>query len=306
MKTFASGASSSADGGWRHNSERNAVLGFLTPLVLVVAAFVLLPVVGTLVDSLFLDVTYLEKRFIAFDNFRWLFRDPGFWQAMRFTALFVLVSVPLEIAFGLLIALLLNERVRFRGVLRACVLVPWAIPAVVSGRVFELIYNYSFGAANILLQYLHIVDAPVNWFGSSISAFLALVAADVWKTTPFAAIILLAGLSSIPEDIYRQARVDRTTFGQRFFKITVPLLRPVLAITVVLRIIDALRIFDLIFVLTGGGPGGATMSVSLFGYDYFSGGDFGYGSAASVILFVFAFGLTVLVLKTGRFDKGAA
>jgi multiple sugar transport system permease protein len=306
MKTSRPGASFSADGRWRHNSERHAVLGFLTPLVFVVATFVLLPVVGTLVDSLFLDVPYLEKRFIAFENFRWLFQDPGFWQAMRFTALFVLVSVPLEVAFGLLIALVLNERVRFRGVLRACVLVPWAIPAVVSGRVFELIYNYSFGAANILLQYLHIVDAPVNWFGSSISAFLALVAADVWKTTPFAAIILLAGLSSIPEDIHRQARIDRTTFVQRFFKITVPLLRPVLTITVVLRIIDALRIFDLIFVLTGGGPGGATMSVSLFSYNYFSGGDFGYGSAASVILFVFAFGLTVLVLKTGRFDRGTA
>jgi multiple sugar transport system permease protein len=306
MKTSHPSASSSADGGWGHNSERHAVLGFLAPLVFIIATFVLLPVVGTLVDSLFLDVTYLDREFIAFDNFRWIFRDPGFWQALRFTALFVLVSVPLEVVFGLLIALLLNERVRFRGALRACVLVPWAIPAVVSGRIFELIYNYSFGAANVVLQYLHIVDAPVNWFGSSLSAFLALVAADVWKTTPFAAIILLAGLSGIPEEIYRQARIDRTTFVQRFFKITLPLLRPVLAITVVLRIIDALRIFDLIFVLTGGGPGGATMSVSLFSYDYFSGGDFGYGSAASVILFVFAFGLTVLVLKTGRFERGAA
>lgn len=297
----------SADGGRRrHYSERQAVFGFLAPLVLVVTTFVLLPVAGTLVDSLFLDVTYLEKRFVAFDNFRWLFRDPGFWQAMRFTALFVLVSVPIEVALGLLVALLLNERIRFRGLLRACILVPWAIPAAVSGRVFELIYNYSFGAANILLQKLHIVHDPVNWFGSSISAFLALVAADVWKTTPFAAIILLAGLSSIPDDIYRQARIDRTGFVQRFFKITLPLLRPVLAITVVLRVIDALRIFDLIFVLTGGGPGGATTSVSLFSYDYFSGGDFGYGSAASVILFVFAFGLTVLVLKTGRFDGGTA
>jgi multiple sugar transport system permease protein len=189
-----------------------------------------------------------------------------------------------------------------RWLLRTGVLVPWAIPAVVSGRVFELIYDYSFGAANSLLQYLHITAAPVNWFGTAASAFLALVAADVWKTTPFAAIILLAGLSSLPEDIYRQAKIDRATFVQRFFKITLPLIRPVLVITVVLRIIDALRVFDLVFVLTGGGPGGATMPVSLFSYGYFSGGDFGYGSAASVVLFGLAFLLAVAVLRIGRFD----
>ncbi len=279
-------------------------VGFLLPLVGFVVIFILLPVLGTLTDSFFLDVTYRPKRFLGADNFIWLFNDPGFGRALRFTALFVLVSVPLEVILGLIMALVLNERLPLRGLMRAAVLVPWAIPAVVSGRIFELIYNYSYGAANYVLRTLHLTQGPVNWLGSEIGAFLALVAADSWKTTPFAAIILLAGLSAIPADLYRQAQVDRATFIQRFFKITLPLLKAVLIVVLLFRTIEALRVFDLIFVLTGGGPGGATTSVSLFGYNYFSAGDFGYGSTASVILFIMAFGLSLGLVKLGRVEQG--
>jgi multiple sugar transport system permease protein len=279
-------------------------VGFLLPLVGFVVIFILLPVLGTLTDSFFLDVTYRPKRFLGADNFIWLFSDPGFGRALRFTALFVLVSVPLEVILGLITALVLNERLPLRGLIRAAVLVPWAIPAVVSGRIFELIYNYSYGAANYVLRTLHLTQGPVNWLGSEIGAFLALVAADSWKTTPFAAIILLAGLSAIPADLYRQAQVDRATFIQRFFKITLPLLKAVLIVVLLFRTIEALRVFDLIFVLTGGGPGGATTSVSLFGYNYFSAGDFGYGSTASVILFIMAFGLSLGLVKLGRVEQG--
>jgi multiple sugar transport system permease protein len=283
-------------------AERLSAVAFLAPLVLCVCAFILIPATGTLIGSLFLDVTYLKKRFIGFENFAWLLKDPAFWQAVRFTGLFVVVSVPLEVVLGLCVALALNEPMRWRGLLRACVLVPWAIPAVVTGRIFELIYNYAYGAANVLLKRLHIIAQPVNWLGSDSSAFFALVAADVWKTTPFAAIIILAGLAGLPAEVTLQAKIDRTTFLQRFFKITLPLIRPVLVVTIVLRVIDALRIFDLVFVLTGGGPGGATTSLSLFGYSYFSAGDFGYGAAASVIVFLLALGMSFLVLRMGRFD----
>ena len=279
-------------------------LGFLLPLVALVVIFILVPVIGTLTDSFFLDVTYRPRHFLGMDNFIWLFNDPGFRRALRFTALFVLVSVPLEVVLGLIIALVLNERLPLRGLIRAVVLVPWAIPAVVSGRIFELIYNYSYGAANYVLTTVHLTQAPVNWLGSEIGAFLALVAADSWKTTPFAAIILLAGLSAIPDDLYRQAKVDRAGVIQRFSKITLPLLKPVLIVVLIFRTIEALRVFDLIFVLTGGGPGGATTSVSLFGYNYFSAGDFGYGSAASVVLFIMAFGVSLGLVKLGRVEQG--
>jgi trehalose/maltose transport system permease protein len=279
-------------------------LAFLLPLAGFVVIFILVPVLGTLTDAFFLDVTFRAKRFIGIDNFIWLFNDPGFGRALWFTGLFVLVSVPLEVMLGLIMALVLNEKLPLRGIMRAAVLIPWAIPAVVSGRIFELIYNYSYGAANYVLTMMHLTSGPVNWLGSEIGAFLALVIADGWKTTPFAAIILLAGLSAIPQDLYRQARVDRANFVQRFSKITLPLLKPVLIVVVLFRTIEALRVFDLIFVLTGGGPGGATTSVSLFGYDYFSAGDFGYGSAASVILFFIALGLSLGLVRLSRVEQG--
>lgn len=283
--------------------QRLVPLTFLLPLALFIFSLVLLPILGTLAGSLFRDLPYLPKRFIGLDNYVWLFQDPGFWQALRFTTLFAAVTVPLEVGLGLLIALVLNERIPLRGILRACVLVPWAIPAAVSGRIFELIYNYSFGAANYLIQRLQLADTPINWLGDEISAFAALVCADTWKTTPFAAIILLAGLAAIPQDLYRQARVDRANFFQRFTKITLPLLKPVIAVAVMLRTIDAFRIFDLVFVLTGGGPGGATTPLSLLGYAHFAAGDFGYGSAVSVIMFLMAFGLCLAVLATARLER---
>jgi len=283
--------------------EQWKALGFVAPLLLFVVLLVLVPVLGTLADSFFRDVTYLPKKFIGLGNFEQLLRDRGFWRATRFTCLFVVVSVPLEVLLGILIALILNERLPLRGAIRACVLIPWAIPAAVSGRIFELVYNYSFGAANYLFRVLHLTEGPINWLGSEAGAFFALVVADTWKTTPFAAIILLAGLSSISEDLYAQAKIDRASLIQRFWRVTLPLLKPVVVVTLLFRTIDALRVFDLIFVLTGGGPGGATTSLSLFGYDYFSAGDFGYGSAASVVIFLLAFGLSITYVKLARFER---
>ena len=134
----------------------------------------------------------------------------------------------------------------------------------------------------------------------------ALVASDVWKTTPFTALIFLAGLSAIPENIYRQAQVDGANFLQRFFRITIPVLRPIIVVCFLFRTIDALRVFDLIFILTGGGPGGSTTSLSLLGYKYFIGGDYGYGSAISVVLFLCALGLSILYVRSGRYSEEVA
>ena len=279
---------------------------FLAPLSAFVAAFVVVPVIGTFADSLMQDVTFLPKEFVGLANYRALLSDPGFRQAFRFTLLFTLVSVPLELFLGLGFALLLARPSPARGLLRACVLIPWAIPAAVSGRVFELIFNYHYGLANYLTGVFRISDGPVNWLGTPVGAFASLVLADAWKTTPFVAIILLAGLSGIPEDLFLQAEIDRAGILRRFTWITLPLLSPVLVVALLFRTIDALRVFDLVFVLTGGGPGGSTTSLSLYGYQYFLGGDFGYGSAVSVVLFLIAFGLSVLYVRAGRFGRELA
>jgi multiple sugar transport system permease protein len=283
--------------------ERLTACAFVLPLLLFLAVLVLLPVLGTFWDSLERDVPYLPVQFVGLANYGAMLRDPGFWDSVRFTVLFVAVSVPLELLLGLMIALVLNESFPGRALLRAVVLVPWAVPAAASGRIFELIYNYSFGLANYLIQVSHLSVRPVNWLGTKVGAFAAIVVADAWKTTPFVALLLLAGLAGINQDLYAQARVDRAGILQRFVYITVPLLKPVLVVALLFRTIDALRIFDVIFVLTGGGPGGGTSSLSIFAYTYFSSGDFGYGATASILLFLLALGFSIVTVRLARFRE---
>jgi multiple sugar transport system permease protein len=266
--------------------------------------FIVIPVFGTVVNSFFRDVPFMESRFLGIGNYRQILADSGFWQSFRFTLLFTCVSVPLEILLGLLVAALLNYPVRFRAPLRAAILLPWAIPAAVSARVWELIYNYHYGLANFLVLRLGLSSEPVNWLGTSGGAFFSLVISDAWKTTPFVAVILLAGMQTIPARLHAQAQIDRANFLQRFVKITLPLLKPVLIVALLFRTIDCLRVFDLVFVLTHGGPGGATTSLSLYGYSYFLLGDFGYGSAVSVVLFCVALGLSIVYVRISGWERG--
>ncbi|HEQ98739.1 MAG TPA: sugar ABC transporter permease [candidate division Zixibacteria bacterium] len=277
---------------------------FLLPFAVFIIAFILIPVVGAVINSLYKDVTFREREFLLFDNYISLFKDSGFWQSLRFSMLFILVSVPFELILGLIFALLLNQIRRFRGLIWAAVLIPWAIPSAISARTWELIYNYNYGLANYLLSGIGITGEPINWLGTNVGAFISVVIADAWKTAPFITIILLAGLQGIPENLHRQSRVDGANFLQGFQKITLPLLKPVIVVALLFRTIDALRVFDVIYVLTGGGPGGATTSLSIFGYNYYINGDFGYGSTISVVLFAVAFGLSILYVKLSRFEAG--
>lgn len=276
---------------------------FNAPLIIVAVVFVLVPVIGTIVTSLMRDVTFLPEKFLAFENYKRLFSDSHFFESLQFTFLFVIVSVSLELIFGLAFALLLNESLPFRGLLRVVILIPWVIPIAISARVWELIYNFNYGIFNYIILQLGISDQPISWLGSSIGAFAAVVVSDVWKTTPFMAIILLTGLSAINRDLYKQAKIDGTNFLQRFFRITLPLLKPTLVVALLFRSIDAIRIFDLIYVLTGGGPGGSTSSLSIYAFNYYVSGDFGYGSAVSVIVFLAAGLLSVLYIKFGKFRE---
>ena len=276
---------------------------FNAPLIITALVFILLPVVGTLITSLNRDVTFLPPEFIGLSNYQRMLGDAHFWQSVRFTLFFVAASVTLELTFGMIFALVLNETLPGRGLFRVAILIPWAIPIAISGRIWQLIYNYEYGLFNYLVQLFGISNEPVSWLGSSFGAFASVVIADVWKTTPFMAIIILAGLSTIPRDLYKQAMIDGTTFVQRFFNITLPLLRPVIVVALLFRTVDAIRIFDLVYVLTGGGPGGSTTSLSLYAYNYYVTGDFGYGSAVSVVVFIFAALLAAAYIKIGKFKE---
>ena len=276
---------------------------FILPLVGFVVLFILLPVLGTFINSLFRDISFIAgRRFCFLENYAHLWSDPGFFKALKFTLLFILVSVPLELILGLVFAMILDQDIPLRGLLRACVLIPWAIPAAISARTWELIYNYSYGLANYICLTLGLSSEPVNWLGTSLGAFCAVVLADVWKTTPFVAIIFLAGLQALPRELFDQARTDRANSWQIFLRITLPILRPVVIVALLFRTIDGLRVFDLIYVLTHGGPGGSTSSVSHYAYTHFYSGDFGYGSAISVVLFVIAFVFSIVYIKAGRFS----
>lgn len=276
---------------------------FNLPLLLLITLFIVVPVAGTAVTALFRSVTFLPDRFAGADNFIRLAGDPNFLSSLIFTGAFVIVSVTLELLLGLSFALLLHEQFIGRKFFRTIFLLPWAIPIAVSARLWQLLFNYDFGILNSVGIAAGIIHAPVNWLGSSAMAFLSIVASDVWKTTPFMGILFLGGLSTIPKELYEQAVMDGTTYRQRFIHITLPLLRPVLVVALLFRTIDAVRIFDLIYILTGGGPGGSTTSVSMFAFNAYLSGDFGYGSAISSVLFLLAGVLAVLYLKAGRFGS---
>jgi trehalose/maltose transport system permease protein len=281
--------------------ETRTALAYLAPILVFVTVFVLVPVIGTFVDSLFRDVSYEPRTFVGLQNFVTLARDGDFWRAFAFTLAFTAVAVALEGILGLGFALLLHQRFPGRTVLRALVLLPWAIPTIVAAKIWKLVFEYDYGVLNSLLAATGLATEKVHWLGTANGAFGALLVAEVWKTTPFVVVVLLAGLQAIPGELDRQARVDGARMFRRFFRITLPLLRPVLVVALVFRTIDSLRIFDLVYVLTGGGPGGRTDTLSLLGYEHFTNDRFGLGSAVAVVAFVLAFGVTLVYLRVGRF-----
>lgn len=219
--------------------------------------------------------------FIGFENYQFLLRDDRFWNALKNTLYFTGVSVSLELFLGLCIAILLNRTFRGKGLARAVMLIPWAIPTVVSARMWEWMYNTDFGLLNYLL------GIRINWLGSPFWALNAAIFMDVWKTTPFVAILLIAGLQVIPGEVYQAARVDGAGRWQIFRKITMPLLMPAILIVLLFRTLDAFRVFDAIYVLTGGGPANTTETLSVYAYKVlFQTLQFGYGSTLSIVVFL--------------------
>ncbi|QKT02841.1 sugar ABC transporter permease [Ectothiorhodospiraceae bacterium 2226] len=271
------------------NGVHRQAAGFLAPAVLLLLVFTGFPSVYVIWLGL-TDASLLapEAGFVGADNYLRVVADARFWNALWNTVYFTVVSVSVELALGLGIALLLRHAFRGQGMMRALVLVPWMVPTVVSARMFEWMYNVEFGVLNYLL------GAPVNWLGDPTLAIHAAIAADVWKMTPFVALLLLAGLQGIPRDLYRAARVDGASAWLMFRRITLPQLAPLILIVLILRVIDAFRVFDVVYVLTGGGPGNSTETLSIYAYKIlFQTLDFGYGSALAAVTFALVALITV-------------
>ncbi|RYE56717.1 MAG: sugar ABC transporter permease [Hyphomicrobiales bacterium] len=238
-------------------------------------------------------------------RYRGVLADPNWWNAVWNTVRFAFWSVLWETVLGMIVALVLNAEFKGRGIVRAAILIPWAIPTIVSARMWSWMLNDQFGILNDLGMRLGLLSQKVAWTATAETAMTAVLVVDIWKTTPFMALLILAGLQMIPKDIYEAAEIDGVHPVKQFFKITLPLVRPALMVAIIFRVLDALRIFDLIYVLTPNSAATKTMSVlsqeNLFQFDKFA-----EGSTQATLLFLIIALFTVLYIWLGKvnFDGG--
>lgn len=277
-------------------SSRRAALPFLLPALCLSAVVTIYPVVYAFWLSLHRRLLIFGvNRFSGLENYRFMVTDDRFYNALVNTLYFTTLSVGLELVLGLFAGVLLNRDFPFRNLARGAVLVPWAVPTVVSAKLWEWMYQPDGGIINWLLH------TSGNWLADPFRALNAAVIMDVWKTTPFVTMLLLGGLQTIPRELYQAARVDGAGEWQIFSRITLPLLAPVILLTVIFRALDAFRVFDAVYVLTGGGPANTTETLSIYAYKIlFQTLEFGYGSALALVVFLCTGLMTILFLRLAR------
>ncbi len=238
-------------------------------------------------------------RFVGLDNYRQIVTSPEFWEALRITAVFVALSVVVIVVLSILIALLLSEPFPGRGFVRTLILVPWAIPPVVNGLMWQWIYDSNVGALNGLLVGVGLLDAYRGWLSDPTYALLAMVTAHVWNLLPLAVILLLAALQGIPGDLYDAGRVDGCNSWSLFFNVTLPWLAQPLLVVLIIQTMYAIRVFDVIYVLTAGGPGTSTTTLTWKTYLItFQNLDFGRGNAYAYTVSLITLGLALVYFRT--------
>jgi trehalose/maltose transport system permease protein len=282
---------------------------FVAPTLFVVALIAGWPLARTiwfsLTDANLNNLT--DYNFVGFENYlarydgEWvgILTDPDWWRSVWNTVWFTFVSVLIETVLGIVVALILNASFPGRGMMRAIILIPWAIPTVVSAKMWNWMLHDQFGVINDMLLRLGLIASPITWTASPDTALWVVVMVDVWKTTPFMALLVLAALQMLPLDIYEAARVDGVHPVRVFFRVTLPLIKPALLVAVIFRALDALRVFDLIYVLTANSRD--TMSMSVYARQQLV--DFqevGLGSAASTLIFLIIALLVVIALVVGQ------
>lgn len=281
-------------------------LGYLlvAPVVILLLAITAYPLVYNLwnsVHSVNLSLAGSAQGFVGVHNYTKMFASSEWVSALERTAAFTAVSVFLETVAALGLALMLNRRFRGRGLLRAAILVPWAVPTVVSATLWKTMFDPRAGFVDYVLGGLHLPGAHTTWLAGVWTSWATILVADAWKNVPFIAIILLAGLQVIPEEVYEAARIDGANGWQSFRRVTLPLLKPALAVALIFRTLQAFLVFDVIYIMTGGGPGVSTETLSFLNWQTFLvGTDFGYGGAISVMLVVMSLliaGIYVRVLR---------
>jgi multiple sugar transport system permease protein len=281
----------------------DARLGLMlaAPAVAFIFVVAFFPLLGTIRDSLFkisLRFANTPRPFVGLQNYGDVLKDSDWHDALRVTGTVAGISVAVELVLGMIIALAINRAFTGRGIVRAAVLVPWALTTVVSATMWAWIYDGLYGVANDLLIKVHVIDKPLIFLAKPNLAIWAMIGAEIWKTTPFMALLLLAGLQLISSDIYEAASIDGANAWQQFWRITLPMLKPTILVALLFRTIDAVRMFDLPRVLTNGGPGNSTKTLVLYNYEVlFTRFDFGHGSALAVTSFLIVVAISFIFIK---------
>ena len=291
------------------NSEQLLGVGLLLPTIALIAAVVLYPMISTMWLAFF-DESLLRPNdpteFVGLDNFRRLVTDGDFWKIVLNSIVLTAGAVAGEVIIGMIIALAVNASYRGRGLFRTLNILPWVIPSFVTAFVWIWLLHPQFGPVNAFLQLLHIINEPIAWLSNGTTAMISLIAVFVWKGLPWTFLVLLAGLQTIPEDWYEAAKVDGASPWQMFRHITLPALRYVLVIVLVLRTIWTFNSFDMVYLLTGGGPARATLTLPMRVYTAgFREYDIGMSSAIAAVMVVLVVLLSVLMLRVGWVEEEA-
>ncbi|HET9897592.1 MAG TPA: sugar ABC transporter permease [Streptosporangiaceae bacterium] len=279
--------------GARPGSERRLGYLLVAPVVILLLAVTAVPLVSNVWNSLHFDNLSdagLPHKFVGASNYTSMFGSPLWLAALERTIIFTIVTVVFDVVVALGLAVMLNKKFRGRGVLRAAILVPWAVPTVVSATLWKTMFDPRAGFVDYFLSAIHPAWASLTWLNASVwRSWAVIFVADSWKNIPFVAIILLAGLQVIPNEIYEAARVDGASAWQQFRRLTLPMIKPALMVALIFRTLQALLVFDVIYIMTGGGPGNSTQTLSFLNFNTFiDATNFGLGGAISVLLVVLA------------------
>jgi multiple sugar transport system permease protein len=245
-----------------------------------------------------LDTTIVESNFIGLSNYATLLRDSRFWGDLVHTLLFTVVSVFFEFVLGLCLALIMNQSIRGIGLIRTMGLIPWAIPTAVSAMMWKYMYDGDFGVVAHIFYKLGFINKQAAMLMTAKGAMTSAIIADVWKTTPYMALLLLAGLQVIDRGLYEAAAIDGSGKIRSFFTITLPLIKPSIMVALLFRTLDSFRVFDLMSILTGGGPGNGTETLSIYSNKLIFGqSNYGYGSAVVIGMFVCVAIIAVIFIR---------
>jgi len=271
-----------------------AVIGFITPVVIFFSIFQIYP----LLKNVWLSFTNINGGF-SLNSYHQVLTSQSFWQSTWITISFSLISVSIEMFIGFIFALLLNQEFKGRKALRTIFLIPWALPTAIMATGWKFLLQHSYGPIPWLLYWTHLTSAPPYFLSTPKLAFISIIMADAWKTVPFCALLLLAGLQAIPQDLYEAMQVDGAGWFFQLRKLTIPLMIPAIVVTLMFRFLQAFGVFDLIWVLTNGGPGNATMALSPFIYQQtFNWLDVRAGAATSVMMAIYILMIVIVVWTT--------